>query len=1111
MKHLCALLLLLLCRAASAQVILSEVLFNPRGNENAYEFIEIYNANPAAAVLLTGWKIGDQTETDLLVSPDSLYRLAPGQFAVILDPNYFQSPAVYDSLIPAQALILTINDNSFGSGGLSNSTAETLVLLDALDRPVARYTYSLGNADGISDEKIFLTSDDSPANWANSRRVDGTPGQRNSVTPHRLDGELLAHSFSVSPAVLREGQAAKLGVTLRNSGLEQITAAAVEFSIIKSSADLTLPFHLGSVELPGALESTDSLRLGVEWKSAVAGRHEILAHLILSGDENLANDSLRMNINIGYAREAVRINEIMYAPPPSQPEWIEIFNPQPTALSLTDWVLQDESNTRAAIKNKATIPPLSYRVLAANPSVAGAFGIADSLVIVLDNFPALNNAGDVLLLRDFSGAVIDSAAYQTSWGAPGIAAEKIWPERENVTENWRPSQHPRGGTPAALNSVSPREVDLAAMRLRFDPPKSRAGDDVRLIATIRNHGRRTIERFTAAVEFLIVSTSAHLNLPFRLGSVELPFALLSDDSIDLSIEWKQTPAGRHEILARLLLPNDQKRANDSLRANFDVGFRRETVRLNEIMYHPLSSQPEWIEIFNPQLTPVSLADWRLQDDDNQSVIPSHAIIPASGYLVLAKSAVVADTFRIADSLVVVPAGFPGLNNGGDLLLLLDFTSVVIDSATYQPNWGAPGIAAEKIWFERENVTANWQPSRETRGGTPAAFNSVSPREIDLAATRLRFAPLRPRAGEEVQLIATVRNSGRRDVERFAATFAHDRNQDNEIQSGEEIGRVTVSSLISPEDSISVQQIWPQPPSGKSQVLVAIAAPLDAAPNNNRLAVTLPAGYRARSVVMNEIYYAPRAGEVEWVEFYNRSPQPVDLSAWRWRDADASSFVVFPDSAAILAPGALALFAAGRNIANAEPGANVIVPKNWLTLNNDQETLVLADFNGHAQDSLSFSQHWGGDTGLSLERINPNLAGNDSSNWSSAVATTGNTPGKRNSIFTEFVPQQATITVSPQPFSPDGDGHDDFAIIQFQVPAATATAQVKIFDVRGRLVHQLLNNKPVGATHEVLWNGRDEARQLLPTGIYIVYLQAIQASGGVLVEARTTLVLARKLK
>jgi len=568
MHRLLLLMFLGLGRLASAQVILTEVMFNPRGNENAYEFIEIYNAGATDSISLAGWKIGDQTETDLLVSPDALFKLAPGQFAVVLDPGYFQTTALYDSLIPAQALILTIDDNSFGSGGLSNSTAETVVLLDAAGNTMARYTYSLDNPDGISDEKIFLNADDSPGNWANSRRLDGTPGQRNSVTPNRIDGELVAGSFSVSPAPLRAGQTAKLAVTVRNNGLQALSAAVVEFSMISSSADL--------------------------------------------------------------------------------------------------------------------------------------------------------------------------------------------------------------------------------------------------------------------------------NLPLRLGSVELPFPLKFADSVRLNIEWKQAVAGRHEILANLMAPDDENRSNDTLRANIAAGYPREIVRINEI------------------------------------------------------------------------------------------------------------------------------------------------------------------------------------------------------------------------------------------------------------------------------YYAPRSGEVEWVEFYNRSNQPVDLSAWRWRDAGADFPVVLPDSNLVLPPGEFALLAAGRNIAHADPRARVIVPKSWLTLNNDRETLVLADFNGGMQDSLSFSQQWGGDNGISLERINPNLASTDSSNWSSCVEAPGSTPGKRNSIFTELVPKQAAITVSPQPFSPDGDGRDDFAIIQFQVPAATATVHVKIYDLRGRLVHQLLNNAPVGASSEAIWNGRDENNQPAPMGIYIVYLQAIQATGGVLVEARTTLVLARKL-
>ncbi|MGH7597760.1 MAG: lamin tail domain-containing protein [bacterium] len=839
MLRLFVFLFLCTCRFASAQVILTEVMYNPRVNDNTYEFIEIFNASTADTVSLFGWQIGDQVEIDSLISPDAFYRLAPQQYAVVLDPNYFLTTGIYDSLIPADALILTINDNTFGSGGLSNSTAETIVLVDAAGNTVARYTYSLGNADGISDEKTLLNADDAPSNWANSLRLDGTPGQRNSVTPYQIDGELLVGSFLISPASFREEQSARLTVTMRNTGLQTIAAATGEFWITATSANLLLPFRLGETALPNALNFGDTALVDFEWKRIIAGRHELAANLILPADEDRANDTLRTKIIVSHLRNAVRLNEIMYTPSAGQPEWIEIFNPRSAAISLADWSLEDESGTRALIPKNALLPPLSYLVLTASSSVAEAFNIADSLVLVLDRFPTLNNSGDVLLLRDFSGAVIDSVAYQADWGGSGISTEKVWYERENVAANWLPSEDPRGGTPAALNSVSPREIDLAAIRLSFDPPNPRAGEDILINAVVLNRSRRTVDR-------------------------------------------------------------------------------------------------------------------------------------------------------------------------------------------------------------------------------------------------------------------------------FAVTFANDRNQDGIVQDGEEIGTTMIEQAVAIEDSVVIGRLWPQPLSGRHRILAIVSTPLDAIPGNDRVSARLSVGYSRRSVVINEIYYAPNSGEAEWIEFYNRSGQPADLSEWRWRDAGAEFPVVFPDSALIIAPGEFAVLAVDRNIAHADSRTKLVIPKTWLTLNNDRDQLLLADFHGRGQDSLSYSQNWGGQTGVSLERINPHLAGADSSNWSGCVDPNGSTPGRPNSIFTEFVPSQATVAVSPQPFSPDNDGHDDAAIIQIQVPATTANVHLKIYDVRGRLVHQLLNNTPIGATHQVLWNGRDVANQPLPMGMYIVYLQAINAAGGILVEARTTLVLARKL-
>jgi hypothetical protein len=472
-----------------------------------------------------------------------------------------------------------------------------------------------------------------------------------------------------------------------------------------------------------------------------------------------------------------------------------------------------------------------------------------------------------------------------------------------------------------------------------------------------------------------------------------------------------------------------------------------------------------------------------------------------------------DALIPADALILTindnTFGSGGLSNStAETVVLVGAAGDTVARYTYSLG-NTDGSSDEKILLNADDTPRNWANSQRL-DGTPGALNSVSLREIDLAAIRLWFDPPKPRTGDDVQINAVVLNHGRRAVDRFAVTFANDRNQDGIVQGGEEIGNATVEQTVPSEDSVVIQRLWPQPLAGRYLILAILSAPLDTVTSNDHISARLSVGYGSRSVIINEIYYAPNSGEAEWAEFYNRSSQPVDLSEWRWRDAGAEFPIVFPDSALLIAPGEFALLAAGRNVALADSRAKLIIPKTWLTLNNDRDQLVLADFHGRVQDSLSYSQDWGGQTGVSLERINPHLAGADSSNWSSCVDPNGSTPGRINSIFTEFVSSQATVTVSPQPFSPDSDGHDDAALIQIQVPATTATAHLKIYDVRGRLVHQLLNNSPIGATHQVLWNGRDAANQPVPMGMYIVYLQAINATGGILVEARTTLVLARKL-
>ncbi len=1094
-------------QTARGQIIISEVMFNPRGSEQANEFVELYNLSATDSVSLAGWQIGERAALDEIIAHTRGLVLRPLSFAVILDPTYFQSSTQYDSLIPPEALRITINDNTLGNGGLSNSTAETIMLVSAEGDTIAQYTYSLGNADGISEEKIELSEDDSASNWANALRVDGTPGFTNSVSRAQIDGGLAAQSLALTPYPLRENMPAVISVLVRNVGRETLSGIAVDFDLIPRGREFGVPVYLGDIASTQTIASDDTLRLAFNAPALQSGRYNLLATLAIANDMNARNDTTSVPIAVSWRRELVVMNEIMFEPAREQPEWIEIYNPQSFSVPLPEWLIEDESGGKGAITQTIFIPPQRYRVLTASKELGGIFNLPDTAIILLNKMPALNNSGDAIVLRDFSGAVIDSIAYESEWGETGKSIEKIWHERANLQRNWLPSRGLRGATPGAFNSVSPREYDLEISPLRFEPEQPQFGEAVRIEAMVRNTGRNALADFSVTMRYDTLAATNWETAPI-LTTIFFAQELVPEDSAAVHFMWQSPPAGKIQLMAEVKTSLDLVAENNRAFAQVNVGFAPRTLVLNEVMFDPPEGEVEWVEIFNPNNAAVLLCKWFLEDEaQSRAMIATEIAIPPRSFRVLASSSSLAAQYHLPDSAVIVLQNFPALNQSGEIVRLRDLNGNVIDSLVYEGDWGERGRSIEKIWFERDNKKNNWQASVAARGATPAAFNSVSPREYDIEVRALHFAPVRPKSGENVQLQAWLVNRGRRALERVSTFFSYAMTGS---QNWMPLGEVRVNGELPSEDSVLVALAWPQPPAGKHAILVETREARDLVSDNNRATATLPIGYSPKSVIINEIYYEARSNEVEWFELFNRSTTAVDLSAWFWKDAETSAPTTFPDTTLMLAPGSFAVVSSRGNVQLLEREAlHIQIPK-WLTLNNDEESISVFDYNGGRQDSLRFTSNWGGASGLSLERINPNLGTQDSSNWSTCVERLGATPGRSNSIFTEVIPSSVSLSVSPSPFSPDEDGVDDFAVFQMNLPTAIATVDLKIYDLRGRLIRHLLRSSAAGARSEAIWNGRDEQGNPVRTGLYVAYMQAIRAEQGVLISAKTTIVLARTM-
>lgn len=64
---------------------------------------------------------------------------------------------------------------------------------------------------------------------------------------------------------------------------------------------------------------------------------------------------------------------------------------------------------------------------------------------------------------------------------------------------------------------------------------------------------------------------------------------------------------------------------------------------------------------------------------------------------------------------------------------------------------------------------------------------------------------------------------------------------------------------------------------------------------------------------------------------------------------------------------------------------------------------------------------------------------------------------------------------------------------------------------GRLVRRLLDQEQIGSTRSVPWDGKSDQGEVLEMGMYVLYLEAIDALGERVARAKGTVVLAKGMR
>lgn len=553
-----------------------------------------------------------------------------------------------------------------------------------------------------------------------------------------------------------------------------------------------------------------------------------------------------------------------------------------------------------------------------------------------------------------------------------------------------------------------------------------------------------------------------------------------------------------------------------------IGFLNAQVVINEVMYSTSSPNKEWFEIYNTGNTSVNLQNWKWRDAAQSNpirTITTQAIsIGANSLAIICEdSANIRQAFPNISGLIIQSIGWNALNNSGsENLILYNSANQTIDSLTYTNSWGGgSNISLERIdALSQTNNQTNWGTSQSPAGATPNLQNSISLKDYELILKSFNITPSSPQIGENVTFELQISNPARFAATNFSVNIYNDINF-NEIPSVNELIKSETIPNLNSKDSLKYTSTFTIPQSDSLQFVGKIIFAPDQDTSNNTVIKKIYTGSR---IVINEIMYDPLTGNAEWVEIYNPGSKNVNISGWKF--AESTNSINLSDSTfQVLLPGAYIVISDDTTIFNRFPYLRTYDPSNKLiikslSLSNDGELVKIVDASNNTIEEVTYSPKWHNpnipdEKGYSLERINPNLPGN-SGNWSSCADPLGGTPMKRNSIYTIIPLSTGKITVSPNPFSPDGDGFEDFTIIKYSLPYKASQVRMKVFDVKGRLVRTLLNNLYSGSEGEIIFNGFNDDGEKLRIGIYILFIETVDDKGGTFETIKSTVVVATKL-
>jgi hypothetical protein len=523
---------------------------------------------------------------------------------------------------------------------------------------------------------------------------------------------------------------------------------------------------------------------------------------------------------------------------------------------------------------------------------------------------------------------------------------------------------------------------------------------------------------------------------------------------------------------------------------------------------------KFLELKNVTKFPINLQGWKITDGSSTSTLPSFQLLPDSFVIVCASNSAPA---YAGYGPVLGVSSFPSMNIGGGTIILKSNSNVTIHAVQYDLSSYKNDLKKDGGWslemMDTKNPCAgseNWQASKDNSGGTPGRKNShdgTAPKNV---------------SPKLVKAFATTNN--------MVTLFFNKTLDSLQLTS---LGNYSFDKGLSAADAEAVSPFFDRVNITLSTAIVAstiytvkAGGLSDCADNNLGQNNTAKFGSSqdadSLDLVVNEILYNPLPGGVDYVEIYNRSQKIIDLSKIYLANRNTSGIV---SSISQVSIENLLLFPGEFSLLSSNPEA---VKSQYITTNPDAflkmnsfpaysiagGNVIILNNHGSILDEVSYTDKWHFELitnkqGISLERIDFNGASVQSNFHSAATSVGYGTPGYKNSQYGQAENVVGEITVTPEVFSPDNDGIDDFVTINYNFPDPGYVANITIFDGSGRAVRSLQKSSLSGLKGYFRWDGLGDKSQKLPQGIYIVYTEIFNTAGKTK-KFKNTVVLARRL-